>query len=157
MGRGSEHVPGTYTKLLYHVVFSTKGRARLITSELQPRLHEYLGGIVRSEKGVAHQIGGTCNHVHLLLRWRTDESLATLMRDLKGHSSRWVHQTFEPSSSFQWQEGYGAFTVSPSQSEIVNRYIVNQEAHHRQKTFEEEFVAMLEAHGVDYDERNLWD
>ena len=150
-------MPGTYTKLLYHIVFSTKRRTRLITSELQPRLHEYLGGIVRGQKGVAHQIGGTLDHVHLLIRWRTDESLATLMRNLKSHSSRWVHQTSQELRSFQWQEGYGAFTVSESQSEAVNKYILNQEAHYHRKTFEEEFVELLRAHGIDYEERYLWD
>lgn len=148
---------GTYTQLLYHIVFGTKGRTRSITAELQPRLQEYLGGIIRSEKGIAYQIGGTRDHVHLLVRRRTDESLATLMRNLKSHSSRWVHQTFRQSRSFQWQEGYGAFTVSQSQKETVNRYILNQEAHHHEKTFEEEFVELLTAHGIDYDKRYLWD
>ena len=107
-------MPGTYTKLLCHVVFSTKHRARLITPDLQPRLHEYLGGIVRGEQGTALQIGGTGNHVHLLIRWRADESLATLMRNVKGNSSRWVHEAFPGLGSFQWQEGYAAFSVSQS-------------------------------------------
>jgi putative transposase len=150
-------MPGTYTKLLYHIVFSTKERARLMTTDLQPRLHEYLGGIVRGEKGVAYQIGGTLNHVHLLVRWRTDESLATLLRNIKSHSSLWVHQTFPHLQSFRWQEGYGAFTVSQSQSNVVERYIMNQERHHHKKTFEEEFIELLKAHEVEYDERYIWD
>jgi putative transposase len=151
------HMPGTYTKLLYHAVFSTKERARLITPDLQPRLHEYLGGIVRSERGVAYQIGGTLNHVHLLLRWRTDDSFSNLMRKLKSNSSRWVHETFPMLQSFQWQEGYGAFTVSQSQSNAVDQYIRNQESHHRTSTFEEELIALLKAHEIEYDERYLWD
>jgi REP element-mobilizing transposase RayT len=149
-------MPGTYTKLLYHVVFSTKHRARLITVELQPRLHEYLGGIVRGEKGMAIRIGGTADHVHLLIRWRTDESLATLMRNVKSHSSLWVHQTFPQMQEFRWQEGYGAFTVSQSQAEAVDRYIQNQVQHHRERSFEEEFIELLKVHGIEYDERYLW-
>jgi putative transposase len=150
-------MPGTYTKLLYHIVFSTKGRARLMTTDLEPRLQDYLGGIIRGEKGVCYQIGGTLNHVHLLIRWRTDESLATLLRNLKSRSSLWVHQTFPALQLFQWQEGYGAFTVSQSQVEAVNRYIANQEQHHHVKTFEEEFIDLLKAHDVEYDERYVWD
>ena len=105
-------MPGTYSKLLYHIVFSTKGRARLITPDIMPRLHEYLGGIVRSEMGVAYAIGGIGDHVHMLIRWRTDDALSNLMRDLKCNSSRWVHETFQNSQSFAWQEGYAAFSVS---------------------------------------------
>ncbi len=150
-------MPGTYSKLLYHLVFSTKGRANLIADTVRPRLHEYLGGIVRDEKGLAYQIGGTSNHVHLLVRWRTDVSVSTLLRDLKSHSSLWVHQTFPTMQGFAWQEGYGAFTVSQSQSEAVTKYITNQEQHHRTKTFEEEFISFLKAHEIEYDERYLWD
>lgn len=150
-------MPGTYSKLLYHIVFSTKGRARLIVPDLQPRLYEYIGGIVRSERGIACQIGGMPDHIHLMVRWRTDESVATFLRIIKSHSSRWVHETFPAFRSFQWQEGYGAFTVSQSQAEVLNRYIIDQERHHHTKTFEQEFVELLKAHQVEYDERYLWD
>ncbi len=85
---------GTFTRLLYHIVFSTKHRAHLIAAELQPRLYEYLGGIVRGERGITHEIGGVADHVHLLIQWRTDETLAALMRRLKANSSRWLHAEF---------------------------------------------------------------
>lgn len=150
-------MPGTYTKLIYHIVFSTKGRARLITPDLQPRLITYLGGIVRSEKGVAYEIGGTQDHVHLLVRWRTDVSLADLLRAMKSRSSLWVHQTFPQHSAFRWQEGYAAFTVSQSQSETVTDYIRNQPIHHQKKSFKEELIALLDAHDVEWDERYIWD
>ena len=148
---------GTFTQLLYHVVFATKHRANLITTELQPRLYEYLAGVIRGERGKAHEIGGYADHVHLLLKWRTDESLATLMRHVKANSSRWVHAEFPSQRSFAWQEGYAAFTVSPSQLETVSSYIQNQAAHHRQRGFVEELQALLEAHGIEYDERHLYD
>jgi REP element-mobilizing transposase RayT len=143
--------------LLYHIVFSTKNRANLIASDLQPRLYDYLGGIVRGERGTAHEIGGVADHVHLLIQWRTDETLATLLRRLKANSSRWVHAEFPTMRGFPWQEGYAAFTVSPSQFEPVQRYIRNQATHHRQRGFVEELRALLDAHGIEYDERYLQD
>ena len=148
-------MPGTFTRLLYHIVFSTKHRANLIAADLQPRLYEYLGGTIRGECGIAHEIGGVADHVHLLIQWRTDEGLATLMRRLKANSSRWVHAKFPTMRGFAWQEGYAAFTVSPSQSETVRRYIRNQAAHHRQRGFVDELKVLLKAHGIEYDERYL--
>ncbi len=148
-------MPGTHSNLLYHIVFSTKGRAEMIKGETQHRIHEYLGGIVRSEGGVAYQIGGMPDHVHLLVRWRTDEALSTLLRQVKSNSSRWIHETFPAISAFAWQEGYSAFTVSQSQKDIVVRYIANQEQHHRGRTFEDELVELLKAHQVEFDPRYL--
>ena len=146
-------MPGTFTRLLYHVVFSTKHRANLIPAQVQPRLYEYLGGIVRGERGTTHEIGGVADHVHLLIQWRTDETLATLMRRLKSNSSRWLRTELPILAGFGWQEGYAAFTVSPSQFETVQHYIQNQAAHHRQRSFAEELKALLDAHGVEYDDR----
>ena len=148
-------MPGTFTRLLYHIMFSTKHRANLIAADVQPRLHEYLGGIIRGERGIAHEIGGVADHVHLLIQWRTDETLATLMRRLKSNSSRWLHADFPTMRGFAWQEGYAAFTVSPSQFETVRQYIRNQAAHHRQRGFVEELKALLEVHGIEYDDRYL--
>ena len=149
-------MPATYSRILLHFVFSTKQRSRMITADLQSRLYAYIGGIVRDEKGALYEIGGMPDHVHLLIRWRTDESVATLMRNVKSHSSLWVHQTFPTMSAFAWQEGYGVFSVSESQIEMVHNYIRNQEHHHHVTTFEEEFVAFLKAHNVEYDERYIW-
>ncbi len=150
-------MPGTYTKLLYHLVFSTKRRAPLITPELQPRLYPYMGGLIRSEKGICHQIGGVADHVHLLVTWRTDETIAELLRKLKSNSSSWVHKTFPKMRSFYWQDGYGAFTVSPSQFNKVDTCIRNQEKHHRKLSFEEELERLLKAHGIEYDPRYIFD
>jgi REP element-mobilizing transposase RayT len=150
-------MPGTFTRLLYHIVFSTKRRANLIAADLQPRLYEYLGGIIRDERGVMHEIGGVADHVHLLIQWRADEALSTLLRRLKANSSLWVHREFPTMGSFYWQEGYAAFTVSPSQFDRVQQYVRNQPAHHRQRGFVEELRALLDAHGIEYDERYLLD
>jgi putative transposase len=150
-------MPGTYTKLLYHFVFSTKRRQPLITTEIESRLHEYMGGIVRSMNGVAIRIGGMPDHVHLLVRWHTNETLAALMRTVKARSSAWAHDTFPSLRAFAWQEGYGAFTVSHSQASAVENYIARQVEHHRKRPFQEEFREFLRAHEIEYDERYIWD
>ncbi len=150
-------MPGTYSQILLHAVFSTKGRTALIKPAFQARLYDYLGGIVRAEKGTLHAIGGTPDHVHLLLRWRTDGTIANLMRTVKTRSSRWMHQTFADQVAFAWQEGYAVFTVSKSVEPKVHDYIENQLDHHKKRDFKEELVALLRAHGVEYDPRYLFD
>lgn len=148
---------GTFTNLLFHIVFSTKNRAAMIRQEIESRLHEFLGGIARDENAVALQIGGVANHVHLLVRLRADEPLAPLVRNLKSRSSAWVHGRFPGYSAFAWQEGYSAFSVSGSQRDAVDRYICGQHEHHQQTTFEDELRRILDANGVEYDERFVLD
>jgi len=150
-------MPGTYSQILLHTVFSTKRREEFIKPEMQTRLHDYIGGIVRAEKGTLYAIGGMADHVHLLLRWRTDAAIADLMRTVKARSSLWVHQTFESLATFAWQEGYAVFSVSKSAEADVKRYIENQAAHHKERDFKEELLALLRAHGVDFDERYVFD
>ena len=106
-------MPGTYSQILLHVVYSTKLREPWITPDLAERLYPYIGGIIRAERGVLYDIGGVADHVHLCLRWRPDESISNLMRTVKARSSGWVHDTFPTLNTFAWQEGY---SVSPSAS-----------------------------------------
>lgn len=148
-------MPGTYTNLLYHIIFSTKRRTRIIMPEFESQLHAYMGGIILSMNGVARSIGGVADHMHLVLRWRTDESLAALVRTVKARSSAWVHRNHPQHRSFAWQEGFAGFTVSHSQSSAVEQYIVGQAEHHRVRTFEEELRAFLRQHQVAFDERYL--
>jgi REP element-mobilizing transposase RayT len=150
-------MPGTYSQILLHVVFSTKGRAAFIKPELQPRLYDYIGGIVRAQKGALYAIGGIPDHVHLLLRWRTDGTIADLMRTVKARSSLWVHQTFPTLAAFGWQEGYAAFSISKSAEAGVKAYIENQVQRHKKRDFQEELVALLRAHGVSFDPRYVFD
>jgi putative transposase len=150
-------MPGTYSQILLHVVFSTKARAAFIKPELQPRLYDYIGGIVRAEKGTLYAIGGMPDHVHLLLRWRTDGTIADLMRTVKARSSLWVHQTFPAFPAFAWQEGYAAFSVSKSAEADVKAYIERQIEHHQKRAFEQELLALLRAHGVSFDPRYVFD
>lgn len=150
-------MPGTYHCLKYHLVFSTKHREPWLTDSMKPRVHDYLGGIIRGERGVPLAIGGVEDHVHLLFSWRTDEAISTLARNLKANSSKWIHDKFSELRAFAWQEGYAVFSVSESQVEKVRAYIGNQVEHHRVKSFKEELEEFLRAHGVDYDARHLWD
>ncbi|HEY1172984.1 MAG TPA: IS200/IS605 family transposase [Verrucomicrobiae bacterium] len=148
---------GTYSNLRLHVVFSTKNREPWIQPQLQERLYPFIGGIVREQSGKLMEIGGMPDHLHLLIGWRTDESISNLLRNIKSRSSAWVHETFPDLSYFKWQEGYGVFSVSHSQAPVVSKYIQNQAEHHRGKTFKEEFISLLKAHDIEYDERYIFE
>ena len=150
-------MPGTYSQLLLHVVYSTKGRAPWITPDVAERLYAYIGGIVRAERGVLCDIGGVEDHVHLYVRWRPDGSISDLMRTVKARSSRWVHETYPSLASFAWQEGYSVFSVSKSQEEAVKRYIAGQAEHHSKEDFTSELLRILRAHGVEFDERYVFE
>jgi putative transposase len=155
-GRCEELVmPSTHIALHVHVVFSTKDRMPLIGLEWQERLHAFLGGVVRNLGAVPEAVGGIADHVHLLIGLRATHSLSEVVRDVKAVSSRWVHEEIGM-EKFGWQEGYGAFSVSPSQCQAVRQYIDNQAEHHRRKGFQEEYLEFLTKCGVEYDERFLW-
>lgn len=148
-------MPSTHLSLHFHVVFSTKDRQPAIGSDWMPRLHAYLGGAIRTLHGIPEEVGGVSDHVHILLGLKATHSVAEFMRDIKRQSSLWVHETIGQ-KSFGWQEGYGAFTVSPSHREAVRSYIQHQGEHHRKKTFQAEYREFLERAGVEYDENYLW-
>jgi REP element-mobilizing transposase RayT len=150
-------MPGTYSQLLLHIVFSTKRRAPWISSAVAERLYPYIGGIVRAERGVLYDIGGVEDHVHLYLRWRPDGSVSDLMRTVKSRSSKWVCDTFPNLGEFTWQEGYGVFSVSKSQEGAVKQYIARQVEHHRKEDFKSELLRIFCAHGVEFDEKYVFD
>jgi REP element-mobilizing transposase RayT len=149
-------VAQSYVNLLYHIVFSTKDREPLITEAHQPRLYEYVGGIVRKQGGVALAVNGMEDHVHLFAKLRQDKALSDMIRDFKAYSSGWMHKVFPELKDFTWQNGYGAFTVSASQAVGVRKYIEQQKLKHRGRTFKDEFAGLLRASGVEFDERYLW-
>lgn len=142
-------MPSAYVNLLYHIVFRTKNSVPLIRPEVQPVLYQYMGGIVGSLRGVLVEAGGMPDHVHLLLSLRTTPSLAEVVKNVKGGSSRWMNQRSKDGDRFGWQDGYGAFTVSPSQLDVVRRYIQRQEEHHRRITMADEWELLLRKHGLD--------
>ena len=146
----------TYTHLLTHLVFSTKNRENLITDDLKPELCAYLGGLTRELKGKAYAINGMADHIHMLVSLPPMVAVAEALRFIKANSSGWVHEKW-PDSSFAWQLGYGAFSVSKSNAFSVIKYIRNQEKHHRKLTFKQEFVGFLRKHDIEYDERYIWE
>src|SRR5947207_2806077 len=147
-------MPQSFTCLHFHLIFSTKNRAASITPDLQPRLYDYIGGILRAEKSRLLAAGGMPDHVHLLCALSKELAVADSLRLIKANSSKWIHETFPQHQSFAWQ---GAFAVSYSHLDDVKQYIARQADHHRTKTFQEEFVAFLRKHDIEFDERYLWD
>ena len=146
----------TLTNLLTHVVFSTSGRAPLLADAMRPGVHAYIGGILREMHAVPIAIGGTVDHVHLLTRLPADLSVADCLRVVKANSSRWVKEQWPERRLFAWQGGYGAFSVSESSRGEVIRYIQDQALHHQRISYQDEFLALLKKHDLEFDERYLW-
>ena len=150
-------MPGTYSQMLLHVVFSTKQREPWITPGVAERLYPYIGCIIRTEKGTLYEIGGVEDHIHMYFRWRPSGSVSDLMRTIKARSSKWVHDEFPALASFAWQEGYSLFTVSKSQEAAVKRYIAGQREHHKTEDFKVELLRLLKLHEVEFEEKYLFD
>jgi len=144
----------TYISLHYHIVFSTKNREPLIDVSWRNQLHEYIGGTVNGLGGFTQGVGGTEDHVHILCGLKSTHTLSDFMRELKKCTSMWVKEK-QHLSRFAWQVGYGAFTVSPTNRSAVQKYIANQEEHHRKLTFRDELVSLLEKAKIEYDPKWL--
>ena len=150
-------MPHTYTSLLVHLIFSTKDRRPYLDAELRPRLFAYMGGILRELGSTPVLINGPEDHVHALTSLPATLALSDLMRVVKTNCSRWVHEQWPQRRQFAWQSGYGAFGVSRSNADEVERYIAGQQEHHRHVGFQEEFLAFLKRHDVPFDPRYVWD
>jgi REP element-mobilizing transposase RayT len=149
-------MPHSYTQLLYHIVYSTKERRPLLTGEILDRLYPYLAAAIRDEGGKLLAVGGVAEHIHLMARLRQDKAISAVVGAIKANSSGWIHREFVDARTFEWQEGFAAFTVSKSQAPKVSDYIEHQAEHHRQKSYQEELIALLDAHEIEYDLRYLW-
>ena len=136
----------TFPALYIHIVFSTSARRGLISDHIRPDLHAYLGGILRNIGVTALAIGGTTDHVHLLVDMKPDLSVADLVRLAKCNSSKWI--TESTGRWFAWQRGYGAFSVSRSSLPAVARYVREQDKHHHGRSSDEEWNALLSRHGI---------
>ncbi len=145
----------TFSNLLYHLVFATKNRQPLIQEGLRDDLYGYMGGILRAQRGVLLEIGGMPDHVHLLVKLRTDVAVSTVVQKVKAKSSKRTNERELSSERFEWQEGYGIFSVSESLASRVSRYIRGQEEHHARVSFRDELIALLKKHRIPYDERYL--
>jgi putative transposase len=145
----------TFANLLYHLVFTTKGRAPLIREDLRDDLYAYLGGILRGERGILLAIGGMPDHVHLLAKLKTDVAVSVVVQKVKAKSSKWLNEKKISPERFEWQGGYGIFSVSESMADQVRRYIQGQEQHHARVSFRDELVSLLNRNRIPYDERYL--
>ncbi|MCY7408718.1 MAG: IS200/IS605 family transposase [Chitinophagales bacterium] len=140
-----------------HIVFSTKHRQPLINDAIEHELHAYLGGICKNLECHPIKVGGHVDHIHILCMLSKKIALMKLLEEVKSHSSKWIKTKGDEFANFYWQDGYGAFSLNPSEVEAVINYIANQKEHHSKKTFQDEYRVILKKYQVDYDERYVWD
>lgn len=146
----------TLTNITIHIIFSTKDRVPFINQEIKKDLLAYLGGIIKKLNANPLIINGMSDHMHILTEIPPTLSVSELMRVVKTNSSRWIHQNYNSGKDFAWQDGYAAFSVSKSAIQTVISYIENQEKHHQNKSFQNEFIAFLKKYNVPYDEKYIW-
>lgn len=151
-------MPQSLAQLFIHVVFSTKHRQPFITEKIEPELYAYIAKILYDEcYSPAVIIGGDRDHVHVLFAQSRIWSIAKIVELIKKRSSKWIKTKGNEFASFQWQTGYGGFSVSRSNVPTVKQYIANQKEHHRRQSYEDEFRLFLKKHDIEYDERYVWD
>ena len=145
----------TLTQIYLHLIFAVKNRTSLIPTLAESRLHAYLGGVLKQHNHIPLAIGGTADHVHILVRYNVNQSVPDLVRDLKSSSSKFMSQHRVTPFKFEWQNGYAAFSYSQSQVEQVRRYVENQHVHHNGLSLRDEVKSILDKFGVEYDERYI--
>jgi putative transposase len=150
-------MPQSLIKNYIHITFSTKNRLSFIIPEIREELFRYLGGICKNLECHPVIVGGHKDHIHILCLLSKKVALMNLLEEIKSHSSKWIKTKGENFKNFYWQNGYGAFSVNPSEIEVVKNYIEHQDEHHKNKTFQDEYLAFLKKYKVDYDERYVWD
>ena len=151
-------MPQSLVQIYVHIVFSTKDRKPFLRDKnVREKLHAYLAGACRNQNCPSLQVGGVEDHVHLLVRLGKTIEISTLIREIKKESSKWVKTEASDLTAFQWQSGYGAFSISPSHIDALIEYIKNQDEHHHKETFQEEFRRLCQKYGVEIDERYVWD
>jgi len=147
----------TYTQIFIHTIFVVKGRQNLIPNDKKEELFGYIGSIIKNKGNKVYIINGMFNHVHCLFGLNPNESLSSLIKEVKRMSSLHINQNRWLIGKFEWQAGYGAFSYSKSHTEKVYNYIKNQEQHYKVKTFMEEYIELLEKFGLKYDEKYLFE
>ena len=154
--RGDENKTSmSYTSMNYHVVFSTKDRRPFLQDDLLPRVCQYAGGMVRELNGVLLEANGQPDHLHLALVIPPTLAVSDFIGKVKAYASGWIHRALPDLEAFKWQDGYAAFTVSPSALDKVIAYIRGQQEHHKTLSFEEELMSLLDKHGIEYDPAKL--
>lgn len=147
----------TYTQMNVHCVFAVKGRENIIVKDFRDNLHKYISTCLKNLGCYPLAVGGWKDHVHVFFELPATQKVSDAMREIKSVSSKWINDNKFITGKFQWQDGYGAFTYSRSQRSDVIHYIINQEEHHRSKTFKEEYLEMLHKFEVPYQEEYLFE
>lgn len=150
-------MPQSLSRLLTHLVFSTKHRTPCLTSAIQQELHPYLAGVLDNIQCPALRVGGVEDHVHLFFGLSRTMSISEVVEKVKTSSSKWLKTKSPALGEFQWQQGYGAFSVSQSDAEAVIAYVCDQAKHHQKMTFQDEYRKLLERYRVPFDEKYVWD
>ena len=150
-------MPQSLSQLYVHLIFSTKNREQMLLSPVREDVHAYLAAVLNNQDSPALKVGGMSDHVHALFRLSKNLALAKIVEEVKTGSSKWVKTQGRGFANFHWQSGYGAFSVSVADVDEVAEYIAQQEIHHRVGSFQVEFRKLLDAHGITYDERYVWD
>ncbi len=148
---------GKYLSVQIHFVWSTTGRVPWVSRSWRDDMYAYIRGVVTNKGGKVLEIGGTDDHVHVCVAMPSTVTIAEMINAMKTNSSRWIHENHIPSAGYSWQKGYAAFSVSKSAEGSVREYICKQDEHHKSRSFQEEFVALLKLHQIEYDPRYLWD
>lgn len=147
----------TFSQIYIQVVFAVQGRHSLIKTEWREELYKYITGIITNHEQKLLAIGGVADHIHILIGFKPNFEISKLVQEIKANSSRFINKRQFVRGKFSWQEGFGAFSYSRSQLDIVIRYIQNQEKHHAKKSFKSEFVEFLQSFEVEYDEKYLFE
>lgn len=150
-------MPNTYSQLYIHVVFAVKRRENLIASDWKTNLFKFMNGIVVNKRDKIMCLNGVSDHVHILLSISPATRISDIVRDIKANSSRWINENKLIRGKFEWQNGFGAFSVSPVRVDRTIDYIKNQENHYKQKSFREEYLRLLKLSGVEFDERYIFE
>ena len=147
----------TYTQIYVQIVFAVQGRQNLISENHKNELEKYICGIIKNKKSKPLAIYCNPDHIHILIGLHPTISISDITRDIKTGSSKWINENHWMIGRFRWQEGYGAFTYSKSQIDIVVKYILNQREHHNKTTFREEYISILKKFGIEYDKQYLFE
>lgn len=147
----------TFTQLYVQIVFSTKNRENILKQSFRDEVFKYISGIVKNKKQTPLAVNGTNDHIHIFLGFKPNAAISDLVRDVKHFSTEFINKKKFVHGKFNWQTGYGAFTYSHSQIDTVIKYIMNQERHHKEKTFKEEYLEFLEKFNVEYDVKYVFD
>jgi putative transposase len=147
----------TFSQIYIQIVFSVKGRQNLIDKSWKEELYKYINGIITAKQQKVYAIGGVADHIHILVSIKPNIAISDLVRDIKANSSKWINEKHLKGNKFEWQGGFGAFSYANSEIDRVVKYIMNQEEHHKNKTFKDEYLEYLQNFNIEYDANYLFE